>query len=96
VHGQINAGDSMSESFQNAGLFSPLVVRMIKIGENTGALDKSLMNVSYFYDRDVNDMMQKMLKLLEPALTIILGLVLLFIMASVLLPVYDSFSVMKL
>ncbi|OYZ01822.1 MAG: hypothetical protein B7Y32_05390, partial [Methylophilales bacterium 16-45-7] len=69
--------------------------RMIKIGENTGALDKSLMNVSYFYDRDVNDMMQKMLKLLEPALTIILGLVLLFIMASVLLPVYDSFSVMK-
>jgi type IV pilus assembly protein PilC len=86
----------MSESFQNAGLFSPLVVRMIKIGENTGALDKSLMNVSYFYDRDVNDMMQKMLKLLEPALTIILGLVLLFIMASVLLPVYDSFSAMKI
>lgn len=96
VHGQINAGDSMSECFQNAGLFSPLVVRMIKIGENTGALDRSLLNVSYFYDRDVNDMMQKMLKLLEPALTIILGLVLLFIMASVLLPVYDSFSMMKL
>jgi type IV pilus assembly protein PilC len=95
VHGQINAGDSMSESFQNAGLFPLLVVRMIKIGENTGALDRSLMNVSYFYDRDVNDMMQKMLKLLEPMLTIILGLVLLFIMASVLLPVYDSFSVMK-
>lgn len=95
VHAQINAGDSMSECFQNAGLFSPLVVRMIKIGENTGALDKSLMNVSYFYDRDVNDMMQKMLKLLEPAMTIILGVVLLFIMASVLLPVYDSFSVMK-
>jgi type IV pilus assembly protein PilC len=96
VHAQINAGDSMSESFHNAGLFSPLVVRMIKIGENTGALDKSLMNVSYFYDRDVNDQMQKMLKLLEPLLTIILGLILLFIMASVLLPVYDSFSVMKL
>ncbi len=95
VHAQINAGDSMSESFHNAGLFPPLVVRMIKIGESTGALDKSLMNVSYFYDRDVNEMMQKMLKLLEPALTVILGLVLLFIMASVLLPVYDSFSVMK-
>jgi len=96
VHSQINAGDTMSESFHNTGLFSPLVVRMIKIGENTGALDKSLMNVSYFFDRDVNDKMQKMLKLLEPALTVILGLVLLFIMASVLLPVYDSFSVMKL
>jgi type IV pilus assembly protein PilC len=96
AHAQINAGDSMSESFHNAGLFSPLVVRMIKVGESTGGLDKSLLNVSYFYDRDVNEMMQKALKLIEPALTIILGLVLLFIMASVLLPVYDSFGKMKL
>ncbi len=96
AHAQINAGDSMSESFHNAGLFPPLVVRMIKVGESTGALDKSLLNVSYFYDRDVNELMQKALKLIEPALTIILGLVLLFIMASVLLPVYDSFGKMKL
>ncbi len=96
VHAQINAGDTMSDSFHNAGLFPPLVVRMIKVGESTGSLDKSLMNVSYFYDRDVNDLMQKMLKLIEPALTIILGLVLLFIMASVLLPIYDSFGKMKL
>ena len=96
AHAQINAGDTMSESFHNAGLFPPLVVRMIKVGESTGALDKSLLNVSYFYDRDVNELMQKMLKVIEPALTIILGLVLLFIMASVLLPMYDSFSKMKL
>jgi type IV pilus assembly protein PilC len=96
VHTQINAGDTMSDSFHNAGLFPTLVVRMIKVGENTGSLDKSLLNVSYFYDRDVSDLMQKMLKLIEPALTIILGLVLLFIMASVLLPIYDSFGKMKL
>jgi type IV pilus assembly protein PilC len=96
AHAQINAGDSMSESFHNAGLFPPLVVRMIKVGENTGALDKSLLNVSYFYDRDVNEMMQKMLKLLEPALTVVLGLLLAFIMMSVLGPVYDSFGKMKL
>ena len=96
AHAQINAGDSMSESFHNAGLFPPLVVRMIKVGESTGALDKSLMNISYFYDRDVNELMQKMLKLLEPALTVILGLILAFIMVSVLGPVYDSFSKMKL
>ncbi|MEQ1599018.1 MAG: type II secretion system F family protein [Methylotenera sp.] len=96
AHAQINAGDSMSESFHNAGLFPPLVVRMIKVGENTGALDKSLLNVSYFYDRDVNEMMQKMLKLLEPALTVVLGLILAFIMMSVLGPVYDSFGKMKI
>ena len=86
----------MSESFRNAGLFPPLVVRMIKVGESTGALDKALLNVSYFYDRDVNEKMQKMLKLLEPALTVVLGLILAFIMSSVLGPVYDSFSKLKI
>jgi type IV pilus assembly protein PilC len=96
VHAQINAGDSMSESFCNAGLFPQLVVRMIKVGENTGALDKSLLNISYFYDRDVNDSMQKMMKMIEPALTVILGGILAFIMFSVLGPVYDSFSKLKL
>ena len=96
AHAQINAGESMSESFHNAGLFTPLVVRMIRVGENTGALDKSLMNISYFYDRDVNDAMQKMLKLIEPTLTVILGCILAFIMFSVLGPVYDSFSKLQL
>ena len=96
AHAQINAGDSMSESFQNAGLFPPLVVRMIKVGESTGALDKSLLNIGYFYDRDVNDAMQNMLKMIEPALTVLLGAILAFIMFSVLGPVYDSFSKLKI
>jgi type IV pilus assembly protein PilC len=96
VHSQINAGDSMSESFKNAGLFPPLVVRMIKVGENTGGLDKSLLKISYFYDRDVNESIQKMLSLLEPALTVVLGLILGAIMISVLGPVYDSFSKLKI
>jgi len=96
AHTQINAGDSMSESFKNVGLFPALVVRMIKVGENSGALDKSLLNISYFYDRDVNEKMQKMLSLLEPALTVILGAILMFIMISVLGPVYESFGNMQL
>ena len=96
VHAQISAGDSMSESFRNAGLFPPLVVRMIRVGESSGKLDKSLLNISYFYDRDVNDSMQKMLKMIEPALTVLLGAILGFIMYSVLGPVYDSFSKLKI
>jgi len=96
VHVQISSGESMSESFRNAGLFPQLVVRMIKVGENTGALDKSLLNISYFYDRDVSDSMDKLLKMIEPALTVFLGLILGFIMYSVLGPVYDSFSKLKI
>ena len=74
------------------GLFPPLVVRMIRVGEGTGGLDKSLLKISYFYDRDVNESIEKMMKLIEPTLTVILGGILAFIMFSVLGPVYDSFD----
>ena len=96
IHDSISAGSSMSDSFRQAGLFPSLVIRMISVGERSGELDQSLMNVSYFYDRDVDALLQSMLKMLEPALTVILGLVLMFVMTAVLGPVYDSFSQMPL
>ena len=46
---QISAGESLSEAFQNLGLFPPLVIRMMRVGENTGALDTALLNINYFY-----------------------------------------------
>jgi type IV pilus assembly protein PilC len=96
VQFQIGAGTSMSDSFQNAAIFPPLVVRMIRVGESTGGLDKSLLKISHFYDRDVNDSIESMLKMLEPTLTVILGAILAFIMFAVLGPVYDSFSQLKI
>jgi type IV pilus assembly protein PilC len=92
VRNKINAGASMSESFKQAQIFPPLLVRMIRVGETTGGLDKALLKISEFYDRDVNDAIESMLKMLEPALTVILGAILAFIMFAVLGPVYDSFS----
>lgn len=96
AHAQISAGGTIGESFQNTALFPPLVVRMIGIGERTGTLDQSLMKVAYFYDRDVNESIERALKLIEPVLTVILGLILAFIMMAVLGPVYDSFSQLKI
>ncbi|HEY7742892.1 MAG TPA: type II secretion system F family protein, partial [Burkholderiales bacterium] len=52
---QITAGESLSETFQNLGVFPPLVIRMLRVGENTGALDTALMNITYFYNRDVRE-----------------------------------------
>ena len=86
---QINAGENLSEAFQNLGMFPPLVVRMLRIGENTGALDTALMNITYFYNRDVRESVDKALKLLEPTLTLVLGIILALILFSVLTPVYD-------
>jgi len=95
AHQQISGGDQMSESFHNMGIFPPMVIRMIKMGESTGALDKALLNIAYFYDRDVKDSIDKMLKLIEPALTVVLGGLLALIMFSVMGPVYDSMGHMK-
>jgi type IV pilus assembly protein PilC len=86
---QITAGDSVAEAFQNTGIFPSLVVRMLRLGEATGALDTALMNVNYFYGRDVRESVDKAMKLIEPALTMALGLVLAFILWAVLAPVYD-------
>ena len=92
---QINAGESLTETFQNLGLFPPLVTRMLRVGEATGAIDVALRNVNYFYSRDVRESVDKALKLLEPTLTLVLGLILAFIMWSVLGPVYDILGKMK-
>jgi type IV pilus assembly protein PilC len=89
---KVSAGSSMTECFQNLGLFPPLVIRMLRVGESTGALDVALRNVNYFYTRDVRESVDKALKLLEPAITLGLGAVLALIMWSVLSPVYDVLS----
>lgn len=92
---QVSAGASLTECFHNLGLFPPLVIRMLRVGENTGALDVALRNVNYFYTRDVRESVDKALKLLEPTITLALGLVLALIMWSVLSPVYDVLGKLK-
>jgi len=92
---QINAGDGLSETFRNLGMFPPLVIRMLRVGENTGALDTALLNITYFYNRDVKESVDKGLAMLGPALTLLLGGMLIFIMWSVLGPVYDILGKLK-
>jgi type IV pilus assembly protein PilC len=89
-------GGALSDSFAAEMLFPPLVIRMLKVGESTGALDASLSNISYFYSRDINESVGKIQALIEPALTIVMGLVLGWIMLAVLGPIYDTIAKMKL
>jgi type IV pilus assembly protein PilC len=92
---QINAGDNLSDTFQNLGMFPPLVIRMMRVGEATGALDTALLNITYFYNRDVKEAVDKGLAMLGPVLTVVLGGMLVFIMWSVLGPVYDILGKIK-
>ncbi len=89
-------GASISRGFADQRLFPALIIRMIRTGEETGDLTGALKNISYFYNRDINDSILRMQSLIEPALTILLGVMLGWIMTAVLGPIYDTVSRIRL
>jgi type IV pilus assembly protein PilC len=91
----ISEGQNVTAAFQQVDLFPPLVLRMLRVGENTGELDAALSNVSYFYNRDVRESIEKVQAMIEPVMTVIIGLILGWIMLAVLGPIYDIITKMK-
>ncbi|MCE9570584.1 MAG: type II secretion system F family protein [Rhodocyclales bacterium] len=91
----IAEGQNVTAAFQTTGMFPPLVLRMLRVGENTGALDTALANVSYFYNRDVRESIEKVQSMIEPVMTVTIGLLLGWIMMAVLGPIYDIITKMK-
>lgn len=89
---QISEGGSISESFKNIGIFPPLVVRMLRVGESTGRMDESLKNVSYFFERDINDKIDKLEPVLQTALMTVIGIIVLWLALSIMGPIYDTIS----
>lgn len=95
--GQLIAeGQGVTEAFHSTGIFPPLVIRMLKVGEATGSLDTALHNVGYFYNRDIQETIGKVQAMIEPVMTVTLGLILGWIMLSVLGPIYDTISKIKM
>jgi len=92
----ISEGIIISKSFETVGVFPSMIVRMIKVGEDTGAMDDALLNVSYFYNREVKESIEKIEPTILPVLTIVLGGIMMWIMMAVLGPVYDAVAGVKL
>ena len=86
---KIAEGAGISAGFEATGLFSPLVLRMLRLGESTGGLDTALLNVSGYYNRGVTESMEQLQAMLGPAITLLLGVILFWVIASVLGPLYD-------
>ena len=93
---QIADGVTLSNSFESAKLFPPLVLRMIRVGENTGALEVALQNINYFYTRDVKESIERLQTMIEPGMTVILGSIIAWVMFSVLGPIYDLITKIKI
>ncbi len=91
----ISEGQGISQAFTATKLFPPLVLRMLRVGESTGGLDSALLNVSYFYNREVREGIAKMQSLIGPATTIVLGGLIVAILYTIFLPLYDVISKIK-
>jgi type IV pilus assembly protein PilC len=95
VKQQVSEGQSLSYSISTTDFFPSLVVRMFKIGEDSGNMENSLKNIKYFYDKEINDSIDRIVGMIQPTITIIMGGMIAWISIAVFGPIYSTFSSLK-
>jgi general secretion pathway protein F len=86
---EVEEGQGLSKSLARNGLFPPIVIEMISVGEHSGNLEPMLYRVADSYEKEVEASVIMMTSLLEPAMILFMGLVVGFIVVSVLLPIFE-------
>jgi general secretion pathway protein F len=89
AHDAIREGESIAAPLKRSGQFPPLVVHMIAIGERSGQLEEMLENVGEAYEREVETKLGRMTALLEPAMILVMGAGVAFVIFSILMPIMD-------
>jgi len=84
----IQAGESLAKPLDESGVFPPMVVRMIEVGEKTGAIDTMLSKVADFYEDQVDAAVEGLTSLIEPLLIVFLGVVIGFIVIAMFMPMF--------
>ena len=87
--GTVREGKSLADSLTNTGVFPDLSTEMISVGEQTGALPQMLNSVAEFFEEDVATALTAALSLIEPAILIVMGVVVVFILISLYLPIFS-------
>ncbi|MEQ1790060.1 MAG: type II secretion system F family protein, partial [Rickettsiales bacterium] len=95
VINNVTDGNTLTSSLRLSHQFPNLVVRMFKVGEDSGNLNDALENINFFYNREVNDAVDGLVGSIQPILTIVMGILIFWIIAAVFGPLYSSFSKMK-
>jgi type IV pilus assembly protein PilC len=89
---RVREGDPIGEPLEKSGLFPPMVIQMISIGEETGSLDAMLNKVADFYEQEVETQLQSLAAALEPLMIVVLGLVVGFIVIALFMPLIQIVS----
>lgn len=89
---KVRGGKGLAESIENNPNFLPLMPNMLKIGEQSGAMEQMMSKVADYYEKEVDNEVANISAIIEPVLMVVLGVVALIIVAAVLLPIYGLAS----
>ncbi len=95
IRASVNDGNGMSGPIKESGLFPPVVVQMVAVGEETGRLDDLLQHVAGYYDQETDYTISNLVSLIEPMLIFVLGLAVLFMALGIFLPMWDMMSLFR-
>ena len=87
---QIKKGNSISNSMEKANIFSSSFISMLKVGEESGSLDNTLVVTNKFYTEELNIKIEQFIKSIEPTLTVIIGLAVGIFVIAMVMPIFDA------
>jgi type IV pilus assembly protein PilC len=89
VREEMLRGEGLSKPLANSKLFPPMLVQMVEVGEETGTLDNNLETMADFYTREVDSRIGMLTGMIQPAMTLGVGLIVAFVAISIIMPMYD-------
>jgi len=92
VKEEVSFGTRISDALRRHAIFPPLLVRMVDIGESTGNLDEQFTFLSNYYLKKLDDISEKIGKMVEPIVIVVIGILFAIIIVGLLLPIYDLIS----
>jgi type II secretory pathway component PulF len=95
IYKQVEKGTSLGSAFEHEAIFPPILIQMITIGENTGHLDETLERISVYFEQESELAIKAMTTLIEPAILLVLGVGVGFIVFSIITPIYSLTSSIK-
>ena len=91
----ITEGSTLTNAFRESGLFPPLVLRMIRLGETTGGVDQAMQQIKSYYDRDANEAIEAAQAAIGPIMMVFIAGLMVWVIVAVYSPLYDLISSIK-
>jgi type IV pilus assembly protein PilC len=91
----VSEGQPLTDPLKTSGIFPTTVIQMIYLGEKSGNLDQMLSEIASFYEREIDYTVKNLTTALEPALLLVMGLMVAFIALSVLLPIFNLIKIFR-